>query len=319
LKTFQSAAANAIVYLQNQPTPSVELQTATVVGAVLAGISSAITDQFSTFQANFTQMQKARSECISEMIQIQASAWCFGCDPNFGTTGIEGFDLVYSDDLKQRVIDKCIYYLTYSYNQNFIYILYYSSSALEALAPTLQQISTGNPQAVTEFIRIINTWEVNLSPKTTALTPIKFPTDCNATDCAWLFEELFVNGTLNEKLIAAGGVFVDNGGFSTTSRRLKEEREEEALDKKILLKDLLLQFQDPKISLMEDVLKGRKLQAGTWNPDIEEAQFNYTFPENPGQVNNLDLSDSYYDSPSSSTSRISVFSFLMLFFIFNFY
>lgn len=69
----------------------------------------------SQFASNLSNYQKLRTTCFDVALEVQSSAWCLACDPNYATEGVASNGVItYSDGLCQAISDACYPYL----NQN---------------------------------------------------------------------------------------------------------------------------------------------------------------------------------------------------------
>jgi len=243
-----------------------------IVAAVFSEMAGQITENMTSLQSNFTLYQQKRSECVIELVKTQAAAWCLACDPLAGSKGLSGGLLSLGYELQERIIGSCGEFIVLAAEQSIFLSLYYMSAALNGMANALERIGNGDLDGGVEGFFLAMTASSSLAPPSLdEQKVVELPSYCTKSQCSWIFEKLFYNGKINETLLAAGGeLSSDTSGTGDMFTRLLRERDDE---------------ED-----VEDVIVGRKLQSGGWNPDVDEAGVNITFSTNPGKVNNNKLS-----------------------------
>lgn len=244
------------------------------MSGALQQLSVYIMDNITNFQANFTQYQISRSVCVVELVKTQAAAWCLACDPNYATNGISNGQLSLSTDLQDRILDSCYNFIYLSVTQNSVIFIYYMRELFNGMANAMQSVADGNFDAATQFLASL----MNYAPPTptTNELPVELPLGCTSNSCSWIFNDLFKNGAVNETLLAAGGIIPDPEE-ATSFARLVEERDEELPGRNSNKESIYQKF------------AGRSLQS-SWNPDSDEAGVEVSFEENPGKVDNNNLS-----------------------------
>jgi hypothetical protein len=66
----------------------------------------------SNFGTNLAIYQKLRTTCFDTAFEVQTSAWCLACDPNYATEGVAADNTItFSDGLCQAISDACYPYL----------------------------------------------------------------------------------------------------------------------------------------------------------------------------------------------------------------
>ena len=240
-------------------------------------LSIYIRDDITNFQANFTQYQKSRSACVVELVKTQAAAWCLACDPNYAAKGLSNSQLSFSTDLQDRILDSCYEFFSLSATQNSVISIYYMREMVNGMANAMQMVADGNFAAATQFLTRLADYVPPISDNNNEL-PVELPPSCNSNSCPWIFNELFKNSLVNEALLAAGGIIADPKE-TTSFDHLREGRDEELPGRN-----------SNKESIYQNFV-GRNLQSSSsWNPDSNEAEVEVSFEENPGKVDNNNLS-----------------------------
>jgi hypothetical protein len=246
----------------------------------LGAMADSLTTGYDELKKNFLVYQKQRSECVTEMIQLQASAWCLACDPNFQTKGVSFSSVALSTETCTRLTSSCYKFLSLSAAQNVILSLKYMAPLLEAYTVAMEKIAAKKiAEGMSELLKVGLEGASNVKiPTNEVELPTTMPLRCTATSCDFICDTLITKkGILNEKLLAAGGLINTVTSDTGSVRLLLEEDDEEAYE----------EVRKPK---------NRMLAGETWAPKADEAGVTVTFSENPGKVDN--------DAENSSATMI---------------
>jgi len=235
------------------------IMTVANVAQMFSTLSAYLITDVSQFQTNFTEYQKGRSTCIVELVKTQAAVWCLACDPNYATKGVSGTSITLSQTVQDRIFNACIDYISLSAMQNSVITLNFLMTDLSKMVNALESIANGNNNGLAELLSLNGSKPTN-GPANNNETPVEEPNGCNESGCDWLFTSLFANGKINQDLLAIGGEF--NSMFSSNRRILRNGEESTLRNNRVL----------------------------QYNPGSDEAGVTVEFEENPGKVNNEDLS-----------------------------
>jgi len=231
-------------------------------------LSELLTTDLSRLTANYTVYQQARTNCFNTMMQTQMAALCLACEPIWSTKGLTSAGvLTLSSTVKSRLLDSCWDYLSFSDAQNSIIGINYMSSYLDRINAAFEKIVKGDYSGYPEALYLMgNTRYGPSNPTSNAQIPSSLPENCEMTQCDWIYTDLFKDGVLNDILLVGGGQMDQT--VQNRRRLLKQN------------KDLDVEA----ISANFDF--GRSLQAGTWDPDSDEAGVTVKFKNDPGNLGN---------------------------------
>mmetsp|Transcript_16484 Transcript_16484/g.14225 ORF Transcript_16484/g.14225 Transcript_16484/m.14225 type:complete len:131 (+) Transcript_16484:436-828(+) len=82
---------------------------------------------------NFKSYQQSRAKCFKTMVDIQASAYCLACDPNWSSNGVNQDGTInYSPDICTRIQSDCYDYVKNQQLQNrFLFLKYRANMITE--------------------------------------------------------------------------------------------------------------------------------------------------------------------------------------------
>jgi len=263
-----TAASVSLALLDNTQTDTSATKNAgakTLADALKAIVTDTTTDNLATLKTNFGAFQKARTTCISQLLKLQAAAYCLACDPTYDTKGVTGSTpspvVAFSDAVKTRVRNACFPYIKASDEQSALILGAIISPKIDDLNTALTGIAAA-PAKKDTLKTLINDFQIG-AITTSEKKPVQTPASCTDAACDYILTTWFKDGALVQDLIAAGGA-IDTTLSTAGMTKL-------TTDKNDVTGTRLLE-------------QGRVLQT-TWDPTEDEAGVTVSFKDDPAGVN----------------------------------
>jgi len=271
-------------------------------------VSDALDDIDNSFSRALIAYQERRTACFTTLLQIQASAWCLACDPNYATQGVQEDGTVNaSPALCDTIRNQCGPFLDQGIYLNALFHA---------------QQSYGRLQRIREFLDAFRNNDRNALPNITIEDGIF--QSANATERTvsrpndnWQCENLFSSQFLLDEEIAANGAGLI-GGDDLDLPNLGAiippipvpETEEEIITEVIeeveeTVTEVITEVQETITEVITEVgetvtevintetiteQSTRRLQENpnTWDPEIDTTGFIVNVAQDPGNVTNWD-------------------------------
>ena len=187
----------------------------TTDSTTLTDVSNRLTGINNDFNNALRDYQSTRVECFEDLLQVQASAWCLACDPNYANNGVRADGTItFSNDLREEVSGNCYDFLEAAERFNPLIRARQSLERLQNLTEYMAAFRSSGAIPDTVLPRTF----INSSTSPAQRT-VGIPTGCVDDDnCVWQANNLFPRGILNQTIAANGAGVV--GGADLTFDQL---------------------------------------------------------------------------------------------------
>ena len=163
-------------------------------------ISNSLNNIDNDFNGALQQYQAARATCFENLLEVQSSAWCLACDPDYAASGVlANGTIAFSNDICTAISTACYPFLQAADGFNPLIRARESYSRLQDLTNYLAEFDTTS--AIPNRTIDASSWT---STNATELT-VAIPSGCDsASNCPWQCDNLFPGGVLNQTVAASG-------------------------------------------------------------------------------------------------------------------
>jgi len=239
------------------------------------------------FTRAFRDYQEKRQACFVTLLQVQTSAWCLACDPNYASLGVNNDGTVNaSPDVCNAIQNDCSPFL---FSQNYLNPLFQAQQAfqrLESLTNFLREYkNNGNTLPDT---RLIDDENPRTAPteRTSSIPP-----NCDTNSCEWQCSNLFSPQYVLNTTIAGNGAGV-NGGEDVSFAPIP------------MFENSVITARLGKARLLQQT------SSGTWAPNLAGTGLNYDVALDPADAQSLlpkddrtDDDDDYITDDTDDTDR----------------
>jgi len=168
-------------------------------------ISQELNDIASNFNNSLSIYQQDRAACFSTLLQIQSSAWCLACDPNYANEGVQANGTINPDASICSVIQtNCTGFTLQSDYFSPLFQAQQVFNRLVNISSYIQNFTNGN-NIIPDIV--LNNDVYN--PLNYIEQSVSLPAQCNTSNCTWLCNSLFSpQFLLNIPLVADGAGLV---------------------------------------------------------------------------------------------------------------
>ena len=251
-----------------------------------------------SFPETFIPYQEKRKACLTTLLQIQASAWCLACDPNYASLGVQPDGTVTQDpNVCATIQNACAPFLDQAVKLNSLF-------QAQQTYPRLLNIKGYLDAYEDNGKNIPNITIDNDIPALTNATErtVSQPEGCNNDNCEWQCSNLFSPQLVLNEEIAANGAGVIGGADITLPPiglvllPVTPETEQGTPIEEAEVTEVITEVTETIVTetITEQVTtpttgNGRLLQETTgWNPDVQATGFEIDFAQDPGNVTNWD-------------------------------
>lgn len=271
LKESSNTAKTKIREKQQQAGQTAEAQQtetdSLTIATNMATMAEKLGERLPDMKTNFGTYQRERINCVVEMAKLQGAAYCLACDPDYATMVGSDATVGLSANVCTRLRGSCFSFFNLAGDQNDILDMKRMVPMIDTLKTAMDK--AGAPETIsagmTEIISA-NTQGKARKARTDAEAPITKPSNCDATRCDFICNELFLKGVVQEKNVGNGGKFDPTlSEQSTPSARLLRGEE--------------------GVEVAEEKVSEGRILTTSWDFESDEAGVTATFVADPAGVN----------------------------------
>jgi len=170
---------------------------------VINRIANALDNIDDHFKSSVREYQQRRSACFNTVLQVQSSAWCLACDPNYSNLGVQSDGSVNSSpEVCNAIQSSCA---LYTERADYFNPLWQAQQAYQQLVNLTRYLRDykNNNYVIPENVTLENDIFV---PTNDTETTSALPENCTQDSCQWQCENFFSpNLVLNESIVSNGG------------------------------------------------------------------------------------------------------------------